>query len=111
MSMQPDMIVTNAAAQRFSEMLHASGHQAIRLSVREAGCSGLEYVMGFADAPQSGDLQVSGDGFVLLVDGPSYEKALKGLRIDFQKDLLSATFVYDNPNKKGECGCGISFSV
>ena len=63
------------------------------------------------DAGQDGDLCYEQDGVRLLVDAESYAKALTGLHIDFQQDMLSSAFVYQNPNKKGECGCGISFTV
>jgi len=79
--------------------------------VREAGCSGYEYVMDYADTPQDGDLVRHYEGFDLYVDADSYAKALNGLTVDYQQDLLSSGFVYINPNKKGECGCGASFSV
>ncbi|HXH72794.1 MAG TPA: iron-sulfur cluster assembly accessory protein [Mariprofundaceae bacterium] len=103
--------ITSAAAERFRQLQTQNDGKVLRLAVREAGCSGLEYVMDFVDAPAANDLAVEGDGFRLYVDKASYDKALRGLTIDFQRDLLSAAFVYLNPNKKGECGCGASFSV
>ncbi len=109
--MNAEIELTEAACARLRELLAESGKAAARLSVRPAGCSGLEYVLDLVDAPEAGDLRIEGDGFVLLVDAASHEKALRGLRIDFQRDLLSAAFVYDNPNATGECGCGQSFTV
>lgn len=107
----PEIALTDAAAARLRELLAESGKAAARLAVRPAGCSGLEYVLELVDAPAPGDLRLAGEGFVLLVDADSHDKALRGLRMDFQRDLLSAAFVYDNPNVKGECGCGQSFTV
>ncbi len=83
----------------------------IRLSVREAGCSGLEYVMDYAAGPEAGDYVKTCDDFSIYIDADSYRKALCGLRLDYQKDALSSGFVFSNPNKKGECGCGQSFTV
>lgn len=103
--------ISEAAGQRMRELQAEEPHRVLRLSLRTAGCSGLEYVMDFADSPAEDDLCVEGDGYCLYVDRESYDKALQGLTIDFQRDLLSAAFVYLNPNKKGECGCGASFSV
>ncbi|MDX8402316.1 MAG: iron-sulfur cluster assembly accessory protein [Mariprofundaceae bacterium] len=108
---KPEIMLSEAACQRLRELLAESGRAAARLSVRPAGCSGLEYVLELVDAGQLGDLRIEGDGFVLLVDADAHDKALRGLRIDFQRDLLSSAFVYHNPNAKGECGCGQSFSV
>ena len=103
--------ISEPAGQRMRELQAAEPGRVLRLSVRPAGCSGLEYVMDFADSPAEDDLRIDGDGYCLYVDRESYGKALHGLTIDFQRDLLSAAFVYLNPNKKGECGCGASFSV
>jgi len=106
-----DIELTTSAVTRISEIVAAAGKKGLRLSVKEAGCSGLEYVMDTVDGPQDGDLEQAFDGFVLYVDGDSYARALTGLKLDFQKDMLSSAFVYLNPNKKGSCGCGVSFSV
>ncbi|MDX8397022.1 MAG: iron-sulfur cluster assembly accessory protein [Mariprofundaceae bacterium] len=106
-----DISLSEAACQQLCKSLHEAGKAAVRLSLRAAGCSGLEYVIDYADQAHSGDLQRQFDGFILYVDAVSYDKALAGLRIDYQQDVLSSAFVYDNPNQKGECGCGVSFTV
>ncbi|OIO66661.1 MAG: iron-sulfur cluster assembly protein IscA [Zetaproteobacteria bacterium CG_4_9_14_3_um_filter_49_83] len=103
--------LTEPAVNRLRQELTKAGMHAVRLSLKEAGCSGLEYVFDFTLEGQEGDLCESFDGFQLFVDPESYSKALDGLMIDFQTDLLSSSFVFNNPNKKGECGCGISFTV
>jgi len=108
---KPDIHLTDAAIARMREQSRKQGRAGIRLSVREAGCSGLEYVVDFSDSPENGDFVLPFDGFSLYVDADSYAKALKGLTVDFQRDALSSGFVFINPNKKGECGCGVSFSV
>lgn len=106
-----DIELTEAARTRVKEILAEEQKRGLRLAVRAAGCSGLEYVMETADAPAADDLVKSFDGFELYVDRASYETALTGLELDFQQDLLSSAFVYNNPNLKGSCGCGKSFSV
>lgn len=106
-----DITLTEAALLRVKELLEQEKKQALYLSVKEAGCSGLEYVMDCIDHPHDGDLEKRFDEITIYVDADAYHKALKGLRLDFQRDLLSSGFVYDNPNQKGTCGCGISFSV
>jgi len=103
--------LTEAAEHQMAHVLQQVAKKAIRLSVRKAGCSGLEYVMDDVNEPEESDLILTFDTFSLFVDATSYEKALQGLQIDYQKDALSSAFVYHNPNKKGECGCGISFTV
>ncbi|MDQ6960263.1 MAG: iron-sulfur cluster assembly accessory protein [Mariprofundaceae bacterium] len=110
-AIKPDIHLTDAAMKRMGEQSLKQGCAGIRLAVKEAGCSGMEYVVDFSDAPNAGDFVLPFDGFSLYVDARSYEKALKGLTVDFQQDALSSGFMFINPNKKGECGCGVSFSV
>ncbi|MDQ6955627.1 MAG: iron-sulfur cluster assembly accessory protein [Mariprofundaceae bacterium] len=106
-----DISLSDAACEQLKNSLLSAGKKAVHLSVREAGCSGLEYVMDYADEPLDDDLVREFDGFSLYVDKDSYAKALAGLQVDYQKDALSSAFVYHNPNKKGECGCGVSFTI
>lgn len=108
---QIDIQFTEAAEKRMRQQALDKGVAGIRLSLREAGCSGLEYVVDYCDAAESGDHVLQFDGFSLFVDAVSYARALSGLVIDFEQDLLSSAFVFRNPNKKGECGCGVSFTV
>ncbi|MDQ6958446.1 MAG: iron-sulfur cluster assembly accessory protein [Mariprofundaceae bacterium] len=110
-AMKLDIHLTDAAIARMREQSLKQDCAGIRLSVKETGCSGMEYVVDFSDTPKTGDFVLPFDGFSLYVDAGSYEKALKGLTMDFQQDALSSGFVFINPNKKGECGCGVSFSV
>jgi len=109
--LKQDIHLTDAAAARMHVQVEQQQCTGIRLTVKPAGCSGLEYVMDFSNAPETGDLVLPFDGFSLYVDADSYQQALHGLTIDFQQDALSSNFVFINPNKKGECGCGVSFSV
>ncbi|MDQ6991431.1 MAG: iron-sulfur cluster assembly accessory protein [Mariprofundaceae bacterium] len=106
-----DITLSDAAITQMRTVLKDMGKSGLRLSVRKAGCSGLEYVLEDVDQGLDGDLSYDLGDFTLFVDEASYNKALIGLHIDFQKDLLSASFIYTNPNKKGECGCGVSFTI
>ena len=36
---------------------------------------------------------------------------LIGTEMDFVEDEIRSEFVFNNPNAKGECGCGESFHV
>ena len=46
----------------------------------------------------------------ILID-PKATMFLIGSVMDYRTDKLSSRFVFDNPNEKGTCGCGESFSV
>lgn len=108
---EPDIELTNAARQQLRLSVKEHGCSGVRIAVKEAGCSGLEYVMDYADSPAGNDYIKVCDGFSIYIDAESYRKALAGLRLDYQEDALSAGFIFANPNKKGECGCGMSFTV
>jgi len=110
-NMNPDISLTQAAQQQMAKQIKQEGHTGMRISLKAAGCSGLEYILEYADQAQEDDHLLACQGFTLYVDAESYAQALAGLQIDFQKDMLSSAFVYQNPNKKGECGCGISFTI
>ncbi|MDQ6989937.1 MAG: iron-sulfur cluster assembly accessory protein [Mariprofundaceae bacterium] len=108
---QAEVQLTAAAIQQFKHKLNESGQQAVRLSLKESGCSGLEYILSYEHEAHSDDLSAEFDGVRIYVAEQFYEQAIKGLHIDYQQDLLSAAFVFNNPNKTGECGCGKSFTA
>ncbi len=49
-------------------------------------------------------------GVKVIVD-PESLGLIDGTEIDFVKEGLNEAFKFRNPNVKGECGCGESFSV
>jgi iron-sulfur cluster assembly accessory protein len=36
---------------------------------------------------------------------------LNGTELDYKDELMQSGFVFNNPNVKGTCGCGTSFST
>jgi iron-sulfur cluster assembly protein len=105
-------ITENAAAQ-IRKMLHKRGLQeaALRLAVKAGGCSGFEYVFGWEASPKGNDVIVEGPGGAQVFIDPKSLRVLDGTVIDYDTSLLSKGFVVTNPNAKGTCGCGISFSL
>ena len=103
--------LTESAATRIRTFLAARGHGVgLRLGVRKTGCSGFAYVVNYADAQQSDDVVFEDRGVRVFVD-PSSLKLIDGTIVDFVKQGLNEAFRFQNPNVKGECGCGESFSV
>ena len=49
-------------------------------------------------------------GVKLYVDPLSFQY-LEDTEIDYVEDFSAAGFKFNNPNAKGSCGCGSSFSV
>ncbi len=104
--------ITAAAADRLRDLLAAHGGEAlgIRLAVKTAGCSGLTYKLDFASEIRERDEVVELDGARLVVD-PEAVMFLLGTEMDFVESKLGASFQFKNPNEKGRCGCGESFTV
>ena len=103
--------LTEAAADRVKTFLAARGHgTGVRLGVRKTGCSGFAYVVNYAESQQPGDTVFEDRGVRVFVDSASLG-LLDGTIVDFVKEGLNEAFRFRNPNVKGECGCGESFSV
>lgn len=83
----------------------------LRIGIKAGGCSGLSYVFAWEPTPKDSDHVFEGpDGSRVFVDRKSY-KFIDGTTLDYDTSLVSKGFTFDNPNAKGTCGCGTSFSV
>ncbi|MBV7414843.1 MULTISPECIES: iron-sulfur cluster assembly protein IscA [Aeromonas] len=103
--------MTDAAAERVSSFMTNRGKGiGLRLGVKTTGCSGLAYVLEFVDELAAEDQVFEQNGVKIIVDAKSLIH-LDGTELDFVKEGLNEGFQFNNPNAKGECGCGESFSV
>jgi iron-sulfur cluster assembly protein len=103
--------LTPAAADRVRHFLAERGRGVgLRLAVRKTGCSGFAYVVNYADAVLPGDQVFDSQGVSVLVDANSLQ-LIDGTEVDFVRQGLNEAFRFRNPNVRGECGCGESFSV
>ena len=103
--------LTLAAADRVRTFLTRRGHGlGLRLGVKKTGCSGFAYVVNYADDLSADDVVFEQQGVKVIVDRDSLGY-IDGTEIDFVKQGLNEAFRFRNPNVKGECGCGESFTV
>ncbi len=103
--------ISDAAAQRARAFLESRGSGlGLRLGVKTTGCSGLAYVLEFADELNADDKMFEDNGINIIIDGKSLIY-LDGTHLDFAKEGLNEGFQFSNPNANGECGCGESFNV
>jgi iron-sulfur cluster assembly protein len=103
--------LTPAARERVRSFLAKRGSGVgLRLGVRRTGCSGFAYVVNYADDLGAEDVVFDQDGVRVIVDRESLE-LIDGTEVDFVKQGLNEAFKFRNPNVRGECGCGESFSV
>jgi iron-sulfur cluster assembly protein len=105
------LTLTENAARHVAEQLAARGKGlGIRLGVTTTGCSGMAYVLEFVDELDEHDHVFEDRGVRIVVD-PKSLVYIDGTELDFVKTGINEGFEFHNPNVKGECGCGESFSV
>jgi len=105
------VLLTAPAAERVRSFLAKRGSGiGLRLGVKKTGCSGFAYVVNYADEVTADDVVFEQQGVKVIVDNESL-RFVDGTEIDFVRDGLNEAFKFRNPNVRGECGCGESFSV
>lgn len=102
--------VTERAAEEVKKLLAGEPDKSgLRLEIKGGGCSGMSYGLSF-DNPQENDNIVETNDIKVFVD-PKSAVYLKGTVLDFEGGLGGKGFMIKNPQAKGSCGCGNSFSV
>uniref|UniRef100_A0A1I7TI74 Iron-sulfur cluster assembly 1 homolog, mitochondrial n=1 Tax=Caenorhabditis tropicalis TaxID=1561998 RepID=A0A1I7TI74_9PELO len=105
------LTLTNQAVQRIRVLLaQQNDANALKIGVRQKGCNGLTYTLEYAREKQKFDEEVEQDGIKVWIE-PKAQLSLLGSEMDYVTDKLSSEFVFRNPNIKGTCGCGESFSI
>ncbi|MBQ0772906.1 MAG: iron-sulfur cluster assembly protein [Parasphingorhabdus sp.] len=106
------IILTPGAEQRIADLMAKAPDDAIgvKLSTPRRGCSGLAYSVDYVSEEVPFDEKIITPGGVFYVDGGSV-LYLIGSTMDWVEDDFTAGFVFENPNAKGACGCGESFTV
>jgi len=109
--MTQQITLTDEAAKRVHSFLEQEPEKiGLRFGVKTTGCNGYAYVVNLADEVAENDEIFEDKGIKVFVDAESLD-FLKGTEIDFIKQGLNESFQFRNPQVKGECGCGESFSV
>ncbi len=106
------IILTPGAEQRIADLMAKAPEDAIgvKLSTPRRGCSGLAYSVDYISEEVPFDEKIVTPGGLFYVDGGSV-LYLIGSTMDWVEDDFTAGFVFENPNAKGACGCGESFTV
>ena len=104
--------LTPAAEARIADLMARAPDDAIgvKLSTPRRGCSGLAYSVDYVTSEIAFDEKIITPGGTFYVDGGSI-LYLIGSTMDWVEDDFAAGFVFTNPNAKGACGCGESFTV
>ena len=104
--------LTSAAEARIADLMARAPADAIgvKLSTPRRGCSGLAYSVDYVSEEVGFDEKIATPGGIFYVDGGSI-LYLIGSTMDWVEDDFAAGFTFANPNAKGACGCGESFTV
>lgn len=111
-TMPAAVILTPAAQDRVAALMSKAPADAVgvKLSTPRRGCSGLAYSVDYVSEAAKFDERIETPGGVLFIDAGSV-LYLIGSTMDWVEDDFTAGFVFTNPNAKGSCGCGESFTV
>jgi len=109
---QPILTLTDAAAAQARKLMNKADSQAIglRVGIKTAGCSGLQYQVEFANEQKPFEDKIEQKGVTIFID-PTAVMFIIGSEMDWTEDKFTSSFTFTNPNETARCGCGESFTV
>ena len=104
--------LSDNAAIRIKEIMSNAKQESlgVRVSVKTGGCAGMSYVMEYTKEINPSDEVIEDKGVKVFIDS-SAVMYLLGTEMDYKKEELSSSFVFNNPNETERCGCGESFKI
>lgn len=103
--------LTESAAKQIKNQLAKRGSGiALRIGVKQTGCSGYAYTYDFADEVLADDQLFEGFDAKVVLDKDTM-KYIDGSSLDFVTEGLKQVFKVENPKVTAMCGCGESFSI
>jgi iron-sulfur cluster assembly protein len=103
--------LTESAARQIQKQLEKRGKGVgLKLGIKKSGCSGFAYALDYADDLNEGDAVFEKFGVKVIVQAGDLQ-FVNGIELDYRKEGINEAFQFNNPNVKGTCGCGESFSV
>ncbi|MDD5273394.1 MAG: iron-sulfur cluster assembly accessory protein [Methylovulum sp.] len=103
--------LTESAARQIQKQLVKRGKGlGLKLGVKKSGCSGYAYALDYADQLNETDSVFEGFGVKVIVRAEDLP-LVNGIELDYRREGINEAFQFNNPNVRGTCGCGESFSV
>ena len=110
--MKQAITLTDNAASRIKDIMSKDENKSlgVRVGVKSGGCAGMSYIMEYAKEINPNDEVIEDKGVKVFVDSSAIMYLL-GTEMDYKKEELSSSFVFNNPNETERCGCGESFKI
>ena len=104
--------LSDKAVNRIKEIMSQAQNSTIgvRIGVKSGGCAGMSYVMEYSKEINPNDEVIEDKGVKVFIDSAAVMYLL-GTEMDYKKEELSSSFVFNNPNETERCGCGESFKI
>jgi iron-sulfur cluster assembly protein len=105
--------ISEIAAQKIRTLMAKQGidEGGLRVGVKGGGCSGLSYTFSWEKQPRLGDVVFDGPNDAKIFVDKKSLLYLDGTVLDYDTNMISKGFVFNNPNAKTTCGCGSSFGA
>jgi len=105
------ILVSEAAVIAVKDAMSRVGQTegGLRISVKEGGCAGYQYVVNLDEERRSDDIVVETNGVRLFIDPQSLPR-LEGMTLGYKRGLEGEGFTFENPNASSTCGCQKSFN-
>ena len=103
--------VTEKAQKHFENQIAHSNDNAVRLSIKESGCTGYMYVVDLVSASTDSDIILNLENGVTLYVDKEALPVVQGTIIDMVQEGVNNVLSFNNPNVAEQCGCGESFNI
>jgi iron-sulfur cluster assembly protein len=109
---KPIVTLSDAAAAQARQLIESADTDilGLRIGIKTAGCSGLQYDVQYATEAKPFEDRVEEKGVTLFID-PTAVMFLVGSEMDWEETKFASRFTFNNPNEAARCGCGESFTV
>ena len=103
--------ITESAQAKIKEIIAEENNPnaKLRMFIQGGGCAGFSYGFTLDDEKNEDDFEFPAGSSSVLIDSMSAQY-VQGATIDYEEELMGASFKIKNPQASSTCGCGSSFS-
>ena len=107
----PVMTFSAAALRHLRQCVTAENAVGVRFEMKPDGCAGYGYVVTFPTEAEADDQCFQAEDIAVMMAAKSVA-LLRGVQVDFvSQSLGQKQLVFNNPQVKSECGCGLSVQI